>query len=532
MESLTHELSTGEKSMATSESKASYWLKTSKEFLNAFRRSKRGLVGVGIIVFFAFIASAASLLTPYDPATDKWLAGRGTAYHARPAWFRYLPGGKNLTENVEPIVNPSFTAQSSLNEWNFTTTSASAHHIFLQHISSIGATGGNPGCVAITYKRGADEEPPTVPVKASIAKQFQFPYDGPPAQFSCEITVLTEGVEDVPVEVRVFIERLTDSSEHKKYEWGIGTRTTMNPLGVITFQETSTRWITPADPIISTLLVNKSFTSPEKEVFSKPGEYLFGVETLFKDSNPGKKVEATVYLDNINIKVFGTAFGLLGCDYCGRDIFSQIVYGARISLYVGLLSAGVSVSIGLILGLVSAYVGGAVDEILMRFTDAILVLPGLPLMIVLVAVLGASVSNLIILIGFLGWMGFARVVRSQVLSLKERPYIEAAKAVGAGMSHIIIKHILPNVLGLVYVSLAMAVPSAITIEASLSWLGFYDPYSMSWGRMLYDVQYNHGYLDFWWVIPPGICIALISVAFILLGYALDDILNPKLRVRR
>jgi len=288
----------------------------------------------------------------------------------------------------------------------------------------------------------------------------------------------------------------------------------------------------PVDPIISTLLVNASLASPEKEVFSKRGDYLFGVDILLKDSNPGKKVEATVYLDDVKIKLFGTAFGLLGCDYCGRDIFSQLVYGARISLIVGLLSAVVSVGIGLILGLVSGYMGGAVDEVTMRLTDAMLVLPGLPLLIVLIAVLGTSVMNLIILIGFLGWMGFARVVRSQVLSLKERPYIEAAKAVGSGKSHIIIRHILPNVLGLVYVSLAMAVPSAITAEASLSWLGFYDPYIMSWGRMLYDVQNNSGYLDLWWVIPPGICIAAISVAFILLGYALDDILNPKLRVRR
>jgi peptide/nickel transport system permease protein len=151
---------------------------------------------------------------------------------------------------------------------------------------------------------------------------------------------------------------------------------------------------------------------------------------------------------------------------------------------------------------------------------------------VLFAVLGASIENLIILNGFLGWMGFAKVVRSQVLSIRERSFIEAAKASGAGRSYIIFRHVLPNVMGLVYVSLALSVPGAIVSEAALSWLGFADPRRMSWGRMLYEMQVHNAVTKWWWVIPPGLCIAAISVAFILLGYALDDVLNPRLRVRR
>ncbi len=130
-------------------------------------------------------------------------------------------------------------------------------------------------------------------------------------------------------------------------------------------------------------------------------------------------------------------------------------------------------------------------------------------------------------------MGFARVVRSQVLSLKERPFIEAAKSVGAGKFHIIVKHILPNVMSLVYVSLALSVPSAILSEAALSFLGLFDPTVISWGRMLHDAQAIEGGLDkWWWWLPPGLAIALVSVSFILLGYAIDEILNPKLRKRR
>jgi len=214
-------------------------------------------------------------------------------------------------------------------------------------------------------------------------------------------------------------------------------------------------------------------------------------------------------------------------------VFAQLVYGTRISLYVGMVASVIGVVLGLVVGLVSAYVGGVVDEVLMRFTDALLVLPGLPLMIVLITILSAGQYNLnifILVIGFLGWMGFARVVRSQVLSLKERPYVEAAKAVGAGTPYILFRHILPNVVTLIYVTLALSVPSAIVSEAAFSFLGFVDYTQMSWGRMLNGVI---GRPEIWWlVIPAGLAIAILSLSFILLGYAMDEILNPKLRMRR
>jgi peptide/nickel transport system permease protein len=214
-------------------------------------------------------------------------------------------------------------------------------------------------------------------------------------------------------------------------------------------------------------------------------------------------------------------------------VFTQLVYGTRISLYVGIVAAFFGVIIGLIVGLVAAYVGGLVDEVLMRFTDALLVLPGLPLMIVLIMVIANGEYNLnilILVIGVLGWMGFARVVRSQVLSLKERPYVEAAKAVGAGTPYILFRHILPNVVVLIYVTLALSVPAAIVTEAAFAFLGFIDVGEMSWGRMLSATVSNP---TIWWIIlPPGLAIMLLSLSFILIGYALDDILNPKLRTRR
>jgi peptide/nickel transport system permease protein len=179
----------------------------------------------------------------------------------------------------------------------------------------------------------------------------------------------------------------------------------------------------------------------------------------------------------------------------------------------------------------------------MRFADLLLVLPTLPLFIVLIVSLKrvsgfVSMWNIIIILTLLGWMGFARSVRSMVLSIRERSFIEAARAAGAGKLHIVNRHIVPNVFALVYITLATAVPGAIITEASLSWLGLGDPMLPSWGKVLYDfnvsgIATTKGLTDYWfWIFPACIAIALLATAFILVGYALDEILNPRLRERR
>ncbi|MFX1486552.1 MAG: ABC transporter permease [Promethearchaeota archaeon] len=222
---------------------------------------------------------------------------------------------------------------------------------------------------------------------------------------------------------------------------------------------------------------------------------------------------------------------LLGCDEIGRDILSLLIYGTRISLTVGLLASLGTVLIGTLVGLVAGYSGGRVDEALMRITDVILMLPGIPLLIVFAAMLGASLMNIITIIVILTWAPTARVIRAQVLSMKERPFIEAARAVGGSDRHVIVHHILPNVLPLVFTYMILNIPVAIVTEASLSFLGLGDVSAASWGMML-NFAFNAGAIDRWYyIIPPGALITVLAFVFALIGHAMDEVINPRLRQR-
>ncbi len=222
----------------------------------------------------------------------------------------------------------------------------------------------------------------------------------------------------------------------------------------------------------------------------------------------------------------------MGTDDQGRDILSQTLLGSRIALLVGFAAAIFSISIGLLVGLVSGYYGGNVDTILMRFTDVILVLPGLPLLIILAALMDPSIWNIVFIIGIVGWGGTARIIRSEVLTLKERPFIDSARVTGASKARIMFWHIAPNILPLAVLYMTFYVSGAILSEAALAFIGLGDPRTMSWGMMLNYVQHTNALQAWWWLLPPGICITLICLAFFLLGRAFDEIVNPRLRRRQ
>ena len=223
----------------------------------------------------------------------------------------------------------------------------------------------------------------------------------------------------------------------------------------------------------------------------------------------------------------------LGTDEIGRPVLGLVIQGSQISLLVGFLATAISMLIGSLVGIVAGYIGGWIDVVLMRLTDWFLVIPFFPLAIVLAAVLGRGLFVIAFVIGVTTWPGTARVVRAQVLTLKERPYVERARALGASNSQIVTRHVLPNVFPLIFANTTLVVAVAILTEAALSFVGLGDPFSISWGSIL-ESAFAEGAISlgaWWYLVPPGLCIVLVVLAFTMCGYAFDEILDPRLRDR-
>jgi len=220
----------------------------------------------------------------------------------------------------------------------------------------------------------------------------------------------------------------------------------------------------------------------------------------------------------------------LGTDHLSRDVFSRIMYGARISLSIGFIAVGISVTIGTLLGAVAGYLGGWVDTVVMRFVDMVISFPRLVLLIAIVALFESnSIFLIMAVLGFTQWPGTARIVRGEVLSLREREFIEAARALGFSRRRIILRHVIPNALAPVIVTATLGIGNVIVLEAGLSFLGLgLQPPTPSWGSMVSD---GRGYmLDAWWISTfSGLAIVLTVIAFNLVGDGLRDALDPRLR---
>ncbi|RST08634.1 ABC transporter permease [Streptomyces sp. WAC05374] len=224
----------------------------------------------------------------------------------------------------------------------------------------------------------------------------------------------------------------------------------------------------------------------------------------------------------------------LGTDQFGRSLLGLLVWGARVSLTVGLLAAALSVAIGTLVGIVAGHFGGWFATLSMRVTDWFLVMPSLVLAIVLATVMSRSMWTVVLAIGIASWPTTARLVRAQTIAVESRPYIERARALGGGHGHIMGRHVLPNVMPLVLAQTTLCISTAILTEATLAFLGLGDPTVVSWGGMLQDAReagaVSSGH--WWYLAPPGIAIAVVALAFTLCGRAIESVLNPKLGVGR
>ena len=270
--------------------------------------------------------------------------------------------------------------------------------------------------------------------------------------------------------------------------------------------------------------------SAEDIVFSKTqtneslkGNYIFSVD-LYTVNSEAKIPESKLIIG-------GKAFGIMGTDELRRDLAIGLLWGTPLALFIGLVVAIASVVMGLLYGIYAGFKGKKTDETMMRFNDVIYALPALPFLIIL----SVTISNSIfVLVGFLmifGWVGIAKVSRSMSLQIKTRGYVDAANMMGQKDSKIILKHILPQLLPYAFASIAISVPAAITTEAGLSFLGLGDPTFPTWGQILHDANIFGAAARglWWWIMPPGVMIAITGLAFVFIGNALDAIVNPKLK---
>jgi peptide/nickel transport system permease protein len=238
---------------------------------------------------------------------------------------------------------------------------------------------------------------------------------------------------------------------------------------------------------------------------------------------------------------------LLGTDELGRDMLNLTIHGARISMSIGLMATFITIVVGAVVGIVAGYTGGVLDTLLMRVTDVFLVLPTIVLAIILAPVvldvigsdaelfgIRATLLVIVVVIGLTSWATTARIIRSQVLSLKERMFVDRARVIGAGSGHIMRRHILPNVINLIVAQSVLTFATAVFTETTLAFIGLGDPFAPSWGEILNAAQSSGapGLGAWWYIAPPATCVVLVVLAFTLVGNALDDILNPKAGVGR
>jgi peptide/nickel transport system permease protein len=256
------------------------------------------------------------------------------------------------------------------------------------------------------------------------------------------------------------------------------------------------------------------------------GGYKFVVSTILADP-------AAFSLEDPYLVISGSVSGVLGTDAMKRDIFSGLIAGLKWALFIGLLTSAVSVIIGVVFGIVSAYFGGAVDAGMQFVYQVVRSTPVLPVLIVVSAVFRPSIWFIIGVMVIFFWVGPVATVRSMAFQIREETYIESAKALGAGHWRIIFRHMMPILIPYSFASMALAVPGAIVYESTISLLGLGDATMVTWGQILHDAITGGAVLNglWWWVVPPGLLIAIMGMTFAFLGFAMDKILHPKLRTR-
>lgn len=512
----------------TKEKRAVYRRKI-KSFWEEFSHSKIGLVGLAIILLYVVVAILTPYLTKYRPQTLAYIPPRVADDFAMPAWMTIFPQNKDLppTQEIPFFQNVTLIEKSD--------------SVTVKEIEN---------GITIVFNSSTKEEATVLLDLFTLDYQYVAP-----SFWKTDFWHIAEFVRKTRYNITLIL-----TTEENNTNWNtylkdptkaiIYTTIYKSPpvikgVPVVVTNETRRNlaysgfpdvvkglflWKYPDDPQAWCLL------NPAKILMSQKGVYHLQLLLTFDNLQQiiPKDSVCQIRLDHGTFYIPGKFWGILGTDGQGNDVWTELVYGVRISLIVGLLAAVISTVLGISLGAVAGYFGGISDQFIMRLVDVLLCLPVLPLLLILIRYFEPSVYFVIVLIAIFGWQGLSRLIRSRILSIKELPFIESAKAAGASKSYIITRHLIPNVIPVAMAAMILAVPGAILTEAALSFLGFSDPNVATWGRMLQHADRQGAFpaLALWFIIPPGLAITILCLGFVFISHALDEIVNPRLRRRR
>ncbi len=502
-------------------------------FWEQYRRKPQGMVGLGIVLIYMLVALFAPVIAPHDPMNDLYLADSLAA----PVWLSKI---SSKYRDLPPTIRLSL----GHGDWDIQHSDDVSISLY-EHKTGDGMAIILPASVSgkaedsdasteptspwtSTFKWDpfsvTDDSPQAVEAGAGESTQdaavfqYVFSYEyKKPQTFSTKFEYDIEAPSDA--QTSILLELITPSGK----VFDLWDTTVYGPV------QYGTALVDARDLDLKLRLGISFFDEPTDVVFAEQGDY--HLRLSFNADSPSGPV--TVKLQPVEFGVLGMVHGVLGVDHMGSDIWSQLIYGTRIALAIGLSAAFIAVIIGTSVGMIAGYLGGIVDEVLMRIVDVLLAIPTMPILIILGALFGKSVLNVVVLLALFSWMGIARIVRSQTLSLKERTFVESAKASGASSGYIMLSHILPNTMPLIFANLVLRIPSAILTEASLSFLGLGDPRVPTWGRILQNSRQFGGFtkMAWWWLLPPGLALTFLSLAFVFIGNAVNEILNPRYRER-
>jgi peptide/nickel transport system permease protein len=538
------------------ESGFGFWL---KDFWKEFRKMKSGLVGLALLGLFVLAVLLEGIIIPYPDAAAHWndpSYWEDNSRAAPPAWTNLFSASKaavstRIRDAEGADVSAEFAAeqaQAALRaapkpapEGASPAEEVVAEEVVEEELVDYGMGDiveeelVDYGAEGAPLADSAQPEPEPAEPSASIVQRYAFTYDFGYDSSPNDVIAKLYGEGSASVRYRVTRpdgEKLSlftgyvDLQEGRPYRVSLLNDCREGIFAFLSSKASAEAMSSLDRQKIEPLPVVFSIAGADMVSSMAPlkGPYLFELDVMMTDE---------VSISGGELVVAGSVDGILGTDGMKRDIFTGVIMGIKWALLIGLLTSVVTVMVGVFFGVISAYFGGWVDSLMQRITEFVLNMPLLPFMIVLSAVFKPSIAILIAIMILFFWAGPVKTVRSIGLQIREETYIEASKAIGASSWRIIFRHIVPILIPYSFASMALSVPGVIIYEATISLLGLGDTSIVTWGQILHDAFAGKAVIAgfWWWVVPPGLMIAVMGMSFAFIGTAMDKILHPKLRTR-